>query len=262
MAVKTAYNTISISVEDHCAFVMLRRPPVNALNREMVRELTAVAKSFKTNRSVWVIAVTAEGNVFSAGADLKERSHVSDKEVAHVVKNIQSMVAAWVALPQPVIVGIQGAALGGGLELALAGDIIAASDSAILGFPETGLGIIPAAGGTQLLAHRTSLGIALHWILSAKRFTASQAHDDHIVDAVFSASTFDVEFRLLAKQVRAQAPLALREAKEAVRRSFLASLKRDFEFESKCYKTLIPTRDRKEALKAFHEKRTPKWSGK
>jgi enoyl-CoA hydratase/carnithine racemase len=262
MRIKKSFQHIIVEIENHLASVTINRPPVNALNQQLVRELTDIARSLAKKQDVWIIALRASGGVFSAGADLKERSDLTDKEISRVVKKIQRMVYEWTLLPQPVIVGLQGPTLGGGLEIALASDIIAAADTAILGFPEVSLGIIPAAGGTQLLTRRTSLGVAKKWILSAKRFSAQEAFNDNVVDFVLPTTAFEQEFRQLLNHIQSNAPLSLRQAKKSISKSFLASLKKGLRDETKCYNVLIGTKDRKEAITAFLEKRQPIWKGK
>lgn len=255
------YQHISIKIENHIARVILNRPPVNAMNKELVAELVYAAEQFKNNNEVWIVAVTAEGKTFCAGADLKERAGVPQDQVINFVKGIQSVAASWCDIPQPVIMGIQAAALGGGMEFALAGDILVASDSATLGLPETSLGIIPAAGGTQRLAQRTSSGIAKKWILTAKHFSAKEAKEDGVVDFVFSNEAFKEEFEKIVQHVASNAPLALRQAKKAIESSYSDWLLDGFENEKTFYEPLIPTKDRSEALKAFGEKRRPIWKG-
>lgn len=259
---QTVYRYVEVCLEDHLARVILNRPPVNALNRDLIAELTAVATSLRARSDVWVVTLEACGRIFCAGADLKERAAVPQSRVSGIVRNIQRMVAAWIRVGQPVVAGVQGAALGGGLELALAADIIVASDQATLGLPEVSLGIIPAGGGTQRLAQRTSLGVAGKWILTGARFTAQEALADGVVDYVFPASSFMVEFRRVASLVSSSAPLALRQAKKALTGLYATELLRGFKRESECYAPLITTADRSEALRAFAERRKPVWKGK
>ncbi len=256
------YQHILLKIENHIARVTLNRPPVNALNRELVEELIDLALHFKSNEEIWIVAVTANGKTFCAGADLKERAGVPQEQVINFVKGIQSVAASWCEIPQPVIMGIHAPALGGGLEFALAGDILVASESAILGLPETSLGIIPAAGGTQRMAQRTSSSIAKKWILTAKHFTAHEAKDDGVIDFLFSSEKFEKEFEKIIQQVASNAPLALRQAKKAIDSAYDDWLLDGFENEKTYYEPLIPTDDRREALKAFIEKRKPIWKGK
>jgi len=256
------YRHLTIEIEEHLAHVTINRPPVNALNKLLVEELALVAKTLSAIRDVWFVVLTAVGHVFCAGADLKERNSLEEKDVLQTVKKIQNMVYAWAAIPQPVVIGIQGSVFGGGLELALTGDIIVASETAVFGFPEVRLGVIPGAGGTQLLALLTSQSIAKKWILSAKRFSAREALEDHVINFVFSAKSFDREFSSFLADMLSNAPLAMRQAKKSIQRSLLASLRKGMNYESACYETIIATHDRREAIRAFLEKRSPQWQGK
>jgi len=256
------YQHVIVKIEKHIARVTINRPPVNALNRELVEELVDIAAQFKSNEDVWLVVVTANGKAFCAGADLKERVGVQPDQVMNFVKGIQTVAASWCEIPQPVIMGINAPALGGGLEFALSGDLLVASESAVLGLPETSLGIIPAAGGTQRLAQRTSSAIAKKWVLTAKHFSALEAKDDGVVDFVFPPGTFEKELEKIVQQVASNAPLALRQAKKAIDSSYDEWLLDGFENEKTFYQPLIPTDDRREALKAFIEKRKPVWKGK
>ena len=255
------FQHLNFNVTDHVARVRLRRPPVNALNRELVGELTELARQLRDLAEAWVVELAAEGKIFCAGADLKERAGIPDAGVADVVRGIQTMASSWMEVPQPVVVGIQGPALGGGLELALAGDILIASDEAVLGFPEVSLGIIPAAGGTQRLAQRASLGAANKWVLSARQFTAREALDDGVVDLVVPAAKFSESLATYVGLIVSNAPLALRQAKSAINSAYKERLQRGLTRELEAYAPLIATNDRREALEAFAQKRKPVWKG-
>jgi methylglutaconyl-CoA hydratase len=256
------YNHLSLTIDTHTARVVLSRPPVNALNREFVTELSKIASMLHINDAIHVVAVSSSLPVFCAGADLKERAFLPDGDVGSAVKYIQAMVRSWCALPQPVVVQINGAAMGGGLEFALAGDIIIASEDAQLGFPELRLGIIPAAGGTQLVTRRTNAGIAKKWILTGIKFSGSQAARDGVVDTAVSSSDLSAAFEHVIAALASQSPLALRQAKKAINDGIGRSLDDAFDIEHSCYEPLIHTQDRREALQAFLEKREPVWSGR
>jgi len=256
------WQFLRVSLREHTAHVDLNRPPVNALNRDLIAELTSVARSFAKRTEVWAVALSSSNRSFCAGADLKERATIPGSRVASIVRSIQRMIAAWLEIKQPVIAGIRGAALGGGLELALAADIIVASDDAILGLPEVNLGIIPAGGGTQRLAQRASLGVAAKWVLSGARFGAGEAFLDGVVDYVVPAPSFDRDFQGVVSDIASCAPLALRQAKKALTGRYRAALLKGFKDESECYAPLVPTEDRSEALRAFAQKRKPVWQGK
>ncbi|MBE0555671.1 MAG: enoyl-CoA hydratase/isomerase family protein, partial [Proteobacteria bacterium] len=131
-----------LEIDDHIARVELKRPPVNALNTEFVAELTELASRLAADDAVWLVVVSSRQKVFSAGADLKERAGIPDSQVLPIVQGIQVLAKTWGEIPQVVLMGIQGAALGGGLEFALAADLLAASHDATLGLPEVSLGIL------------------------------------------------------------------------------------------------------------------------
>lgn len=253
---------LKVKLREHTLWVKLDRPPVNALSQKLVAELRILAEWIPTNPEIWLVVVSNSGKVFCAGADLKERATVTDDQVASVVKSIQAAFQCWASIPVPVIMGVNGAAIGGGLELALTGDLIAVSASAKLGFPETHLGIIPGAGGTQRMPRRTSLGTANKWILTAEIFSAEEALKDGVAQYVFPDEAFETELMKLATQVEKNAPIALRQAKHAIQHGAAIDLDAALDIESKDYAALIPTRDRVEALVAFREKRPPKWQGK
>ena len=252
---------VRVTVRGRVARVQLDRPPVNALNQDLVAELTEVARFLRHTDSMWVVELCAAGKVFCAGADLKERAGLSDSRVSGFIQKIQRMIAAWIDVPQPVVAGLQGSAMGGGLELALAADIIVAADNIRLGLPEVTLGIIPAAGGTQRLAQRATPGTAGKWILSGARFSAAEALRDGVVDYIFPGESFAGGFEHVVSQVASCAPLALRQAKKALAANRRTVFLRGLKTEAECYAALIDTEDRTEGLRAFAEKRMPVWRG-
>ncbi|HVP37769.1 MAG TPA: enoyl-CoA hydratase-related protein [Candidatus Saccharimonadales bacterium] len=262
MSTPVAGGQVRLAVEDHVARVELDRPPVNALNRPFVAELREAAVALGGRPDVWVVVVTSRQRAFSAGADLKERAAMPEAEVLSAVEGIQGLIRAWGEVPQPVLMGLEGAALGGGLELALTADLLAAAEGVKLGLPEVGLGIIPAAGGMQRLALRASLGVARKWVLSAQPFTAREALADGVVDAVFPARTFRDDFEQLVRTVAGNAPLSLRQAKSVFARLTAPALQEGAAVERRAYEPLVATADRQEALRAFAEKRPPRWGGK
>ncbi len=256
------FKNLSFSIDKSVARIVLSRPPVNALNREYVLELLSLAQHLNRQKEIWVVAVQSALKIFSAGADLKERASLSAAQVASFERQIQKMVRTWLELPQPVVMRLDGSALGGGLEFALAGDVIVASEDALLGFPEVGLGIIPGAGGTQTLARRTNSGIARKWILTGRKFSARDALCDGVIDIVAPAANISAEFERIVAEISSRAPLALRQAKKAINKGFDLGLDGALAMERSCYAKLIPTRDRKEALQGFLEKRNPVWQNK
>jgi len=259
---ENSYQNLEYRLENHVAWVRLNHPPVNALSRQMVAELTSMATALAADDNVWLVAVTAAGKAFCAGADLKERRQIPEDQVATVVKDIQRMVFAWWKLPQPVVVGVQGPALGGGLEFVLAADLVAASETAQLGFTEVRLAVIPGAGGTQLSRWKLGLSRAGKWILSGRRFSAREALADGVIHWVFPPEEFEAEFQKLVEELAQGAPVALRQAKKALRAEITPMLEKGLEMESQFYQGIIETADRREALEAFLAKRKPRWRGK
>ncbi len=258
----TSYQHVQVLVSHHIASVRLNRPPVNALSQDFVKELAKLASAFHRNKEIWTVTLSASGHVFCAGADLKERRAQTASQAERAVQRIQQMVLSWMRIPQPVIVVVQGAALGGGLELVLAADIIVASEVAILGFPEVGLGIIPGATGTQRLTMRTTLGVASKWVLSGARFDAAEALRDGVVDFTFPSASLTEESERIISQVASGAPLALRQAKRSLNATYRLALQRGLRTESECYRQLVRSDDRNEALQAFADKRKPVWKGR
>jgi methylglutaconyl-CoA hydratase len=255
------YKHLSLTIHDHIARIVLNRPPVNALHREFVVELTSLTNALRVDDSVHIVTLSSALSVFCAGADLKERAFMPEGDVGPAVSAIQQMVHGFCTLPQPLVVNIGGTAMGGGLELALAGDIIIASDESQLGFPELRLGIIPAAGGTQLLTRRTNAGVAKKWILTGIKFSGTQAARDGVVDTAVNASDLSSAFEHIIASLATQSPLALRQAKKAINDGIGLPFAEALAVEHACYEPLIHTHDRREALAAFLEKREPVWSG-
>jgi enoyl-CoA hydratase/carnithine racemase len=165
------------------------------------------------------------------------------------------------ALPQPVVAALNGVALGGGLELALACDLRLAAEGVEVGLPEVGLGIIPGAGGTQRLPRLLGVARAKELILTARRVTAAEALAMGLVSAVVPPERLLEEALALAGRVARNAPISLRQAKRAIDGGLHLPLGQALDLENRLYQDCIPTRDRQEALRAFAEKRTPIFTG-
>jgi len=241
--------------------LVLDRPPVNALNSETLRELQQLIEYIQSRDDLRIVILTNTGHVFCAGADLKERQGMSDEEVQEFVTTIQNTLYSWYNLEIPTICAMQGGAFGGGLELALMCDFRILSEEAELGFRETRLGIIPGAGGTQRLSRIAGESAALKWILTGKTFTASEALADRVVDQVVEADLVMEEAESLSREILQAAPIAVRQAKQAIKSGLEKEYSEGLAIEQECYQLTIPTRDRKEALAAFAEKRKPRWNG-
>jgi methylglutaconyl-CoA hydratase len=259
---KHKFKFLKLDFHEHKIRVLLNRPPVNALSITMIEELRQCAEWISGESNIWLVSLSSSGKIFCAGADLKERVTIPEDKIDEVVHGIRTMTKAWANLPQVVLMGINGMAFGGGLELALAGDLIAINENALIGLPETSLGIIPGAGGTQRLSRRTTLATAKKWIFTASKFEANEALKDGVVDFVFPGATFENDFDGLIDRVFNNAPQALKAAKFALNRGFDTDIKTGLDIEREAYKSLIQTEDRVEALRAFKEKRKANWSGR
>jgi enoyl-CoA hydratase/carnithine racemase len=258
------FQFIKYSIENHIGRMTLNRPPVNALNRQLVSEIFAAAHLVNRDvarKEVRVLILASEGAHFCAGADLKERKEIPEDQVVHVVQGIRDAVQAIADIKAPTIAAMQGSALGGGMELALAADMRVLGESAKLGLRETALAIIPGAGGTQRLTRLIGYARAMEWIATAKIFDAQECLAHGVANRVVpDVELADAAF-YFAKLIAANGPLAVQYAKEAMQRGLDQPLSRGLEIEFECYKRIIPTADRREALQAFNEKRNPVFKG-
>jgi enoyl-CoA hydratase/carnithine racemase len=181
--------------------------------------------------------------------------------VAAFHRGVRDLLCGLEALPQPVVAAINGAALGGGLELALACDLRMAAEGVEVGLPEVGLGIIPGAGGTQRLPRLLGVARAKDLILTGRRVGAAEALSIGLVTAVLPAERLAEEALALAARVARNAPVSLRQAKRAVDQGLHLPLVEGLNLENRLYQACLPTKDRQEALRAFAEKRTPTFTG-
>ncbi|WEG12005.1 enoyl-CoA hydratase-related protein [Pullulanibacillus sp. KACC 23026] len=250
--------------QDHMASITLNWPEVmNCFNYDTLLELEAIIQDIHTDKSVRAVVITGAGpKAFSAGADLKERRTLAPQEVRRSVKKIGDVFNQVAELPQPTIAAINGYALGGGLELALACDFRYAAEGAYLGLTETSMAIIPGAGGTQRLPRLIGEAKAMELILTAKRLTAEEALQYGLVNKVVKADQLLDSCKELAAAVMKNGPIAVQQAKFAIKNGMNVDLATGLKIESKAYEVTIPTADRVEALKAFNEKRPPKFTGK
>ena len=243
------------------ATLTLSRPPVNALSREMVRELAAAAEALAADKSVSVVVIRSDQRHFCAGADLKERETIATSQVSMVVTAIRDYFDAVAHLPQPTIAAVHGSALGGGAELALACDLRIMADDVRFGFSETSLGIIPGAGGTERLPRLIGLSKAKELIFSARILDSGECLELGLAERVVPRTQLEKMARTYAEELACNAPLALRAAKQAIIQGLDRPLEEALKGEGKAYDSLIHTRDREEGIKAFLEQRSPEWRG-
>lgn len=243
--------------------IELNRPKAaNALSINMLKELQEAFELAKYDQNIRCIVITGAGKkAFCAGADLKERSEMDAIQVKKTVSLIRETINELEALPQPVIAAINGAAFGGGLELALACDIRVASRTAKLGLTETSLGIIPGAGGTQRLPQLIGIGKAKELIFTARKIAAEEALQIGLVEYVEEPEHVGRKAIEIAREIAQNAPIAITQAKKAINEGYLADLPTGLSIERAAYEMTIPTKDRLEGLKAFKEKRRPNYIG-
>ncbi|MEE3807718.1 enoyl-CoA hydratase [Lysinibacillus fusiformis] len=242
---------------------LTRSEAANAMSVQLLRELSDMLDQINGDPAVRVVLLTGAGEkAFCAGADLKERKGMADRQVKQIVQLIGATVAKVETLAQPVIAVLNGVAFGGGLELALACDLRIAATHAKLGLTETSLGIIPGAGGTQRLPRLIGLGKAKELIYTARRLSAAEAKDYGIVEYVYEEHEVMEKAQQLALEMAKNAPLSLVQAKVAINQGVEVDLATGLKIESLAYSALIPTEDRLEGLLAFQEKRAPQYSGK
>lgn len=254
---------VDYEVKGHLARVTLNRPEVlNCFDYETLKELGAIVDSIHTDKEVRAVIFTGAGEkAFSAGADLKERKTLNEAQVRRNVKKIRDVFSAIASLPQPTIAAVNGYALGGGFELALSCDFRIAVKDTKLGLTETSMAIIPGAGGTQRLPRLVGESKALELILTAKKITSQEALDDGISTAAAERHELIETCEHLAGKIMKNGPIAVQQAKFAVKKGLNTDLQTGLDIESKAYELTIPTNDRVEALKAFSEKRAPEFKG-
>ncbi|CAI5732195.1 unnamed protein product [Hyaloperonospora brassicae] len=243
-------------------FTMDRPDARNALGRQFMAEFRHALERVRYDSSVRVVIVrSAVPNVFCAGADLKERLHMTPAEAAASSRGYRTGFTDLEQLPMPTIAAIEGAALGGGMEMALACDLRIAGARAVLGFPETSLAILPGAGGTQRAARLLGIAKAKELIFTSRRLPAEAAEKVGLVDyAVPEDKAYDKALEI-AREILPNGPVGVRMAKEAIMKGSGVDLATGLAIENACYAQVIPTKDRVEGLRAFKEKRKPQYTG-
>jgi enoyl-CoA hydratase/carnithine racemase len=234
----------------------------NAISTALLRELGDELARAGGDRGLRCVVVTGAGDkAFCAGADLKERAQMSAEDVHAFHDGLRRALRGIEEAPQPFVAAINGAALGGGLELACACDLRVAAESAQLGLPEVSLGIIPGGGGTQRLARLVGVAHAKDLVLTARRITAAEALAMGLVTRLEPGSRLLAAALELAEQIARNAPVSLRQAKRAIDGGFHLPLEEALELENRLYQACLGTKDRVEALRAFAERRPPVFTG-
>ena len=256
-----SYTTILIETRGRVGLVTLNRPDaMNALNPTLVSELMEALEAFDADENIGAIVVAGNEKVFAAGADIKFMAEASEEEMRR-----SPFIGAFDRIrriKKPIIAAVSGWALGGGCELAMACDMIVASERAKFGQPEITIGVIPGAGGTQRLTLAVGKVIAMEMVLNNRTLSAQEALQFGLVNRIAPVESYLQEAVSLAEEIAARAPLAVRAGKEAVNAIFEGSLTEGLSTEKNLFYSLFSTEDQKEGMRAFIEKRKPDWKGK
>jgi len=258
------FENILFEKKNSIAYVTVNRPKVlNALNMATMEELRAAFTDIKNDAGVRVAILTGSGEkAFVAGADIGELSKhdpVSGKEDTHRGQSVLDLIEN---LGKPVIACINGFALGGGCEIAMACTMRLASENAKLGQPEVRLGMIPGYGGTQRLPRLVGKGIAMQLVLTGEMITAQEAHRLRLVNEVVAATELIPRAEAIAQKIIANAPLAVQYAMEAVNKGMEMTLAEGLYLEATLFGACCATEDKKEGTAAFLEKRAAQFKGK
>ncbi|XP_066479658.1 enoyl-CoA hydratase domain-containing protein 2, mitochondrial [Tiliqua scincoides] len=250
------------------AEILMNRPHAkNSLGKVLVDELYETLDLLRFDENIRVVIIKSKvGGVFCSGADLKERAKMTDAEADHFVQRLRSLMDGIAALPMPTIAAIDGYALGGGLEMALACDLRVAASSAKMGLIETTRGLFPGAGGTQRLPRCIGIGRAKELIFTGRQIDGQEASSIGLVNhAVPQNEEGDAAYQkalALAEEIVPRAPIAVKMGKLAINRGTEVDIASGMAIERMCYAQNIPTKDRQEGMAAFIEKRPPKFIGK
>ncbi len=255
------YQFILTETHQNVGLVRLNRPKeLNALNATLMEETMTALEAFDRDPAIGCMVLTGNERAFAAGADIKEMAGAGTVEML-----LRDAISRWDRLrkiKKPVIAAVSGFCLGGGNELAMACDMIVASETARFGQPEINLGVMPGAGGTQRLTRAVGKAIAMEMALNARMLTADEAARFGLVNRVVPVEAYLDEALKLAQEIAARAPLAIRLAKESVNNAFETHLADGLADERRAFYMLFSTEDQKEGMAAFVEKRKAEWKGK
>lgn len=256
-----AYTTIIVTKEEEIAVVQLNRPDVlNALNMKLMEELVDALETLDADNDVRAIVLTGNEKSFAAGSDIREMADASALQML-----LRDQFARWDRIrriKKPLIAAVSGFALGGGNEIAMACDMIVASETAKFGQPEINIGVMPGAGGTQRLTRAVGKAKAMETVLTGRMLSADEALRWGLINKIVPVELYLVEAKNLAREIAAKPPVAVRLAKEAILKAFDTTIEGGLEFERKNFYMLFATEDQKEGMRAFVEKRKAEWKGK
>lgn len=256
-----SYSSILIEIMESVGLIRLNRPKaLNALNSTVMSEVVDAVKTFDEDEGIKAIVITGNDKAFAAGADIKEMVEASSVDMF-----LADPIANWDAVSsfnKPIIAAVSGWCLGGGAELAMACDMIIASETAKFGQPEINIGVIPGAGGTQRLTKAVGKAIAMEMVLNNRTLSAQEALQHGLINRVVPVEAYLEEALTLAKQIAERAPLAVRIGREMVNHAFESFLAHGVASERRSFYYLFASEDKSEGMRAFIDKRAPKWAGK
>lgn len=260
----TTYNNVLYQTDNGIGMITLNRPKaLNALNSELLTELNGLLDEIAQDESVKVVIVTGAGDkAFVAGADIAEMQSMSPMEGRAFGKFGQAIFNKLENIPQPVIAAVNGFALGGGCELAMACDIRIASDRAKFGQPEVSLGIVPGFGGTQRLPRLIGKGRAKELLYTADMINAEEAYRIGLINKIVSADELLSTAKELAEKIMARAQVAVQLCKAAVNTGMDTDLASGIAYEAEVFGLCFASADQKEGMSAFVGKRKPNFTGK
>lgn len=257
------YENIKVEVKEKIAYITIARPQaMNALNMDVLNELSCALYDIEQDDAIYSVILTGEGKAFVAGADIAQMNSMNAIEGRQMMIAGHDVMNAIENLSKPVIAAVNGFALGGGCELAMACDIRIASEKAKFGQPEVNLGIIPGFGGTQRLSRLVGKGMAKYLIMTAEIITATEAQRIGLVEKVVAADELMAEAEKLASTINSKAPIAVSSAKRAINKGFNLDMSAASALEIEAFTAPFASDDKTEGMTAFLEKRDAKFERK
>ncbi|MBO9130575.1 enoyl-CoA hydratase [Bacillus sp. 165] len=256
-------NFLSLAIEENVGIITVNHQPANAVSSQVFHELSNLLEEVEKNNAIRAVVVHGEGRFFSAGADIREFTSVQDaKQASSLARTGQVVFERMEKFPKPIIAAIHGAALGGGLEFAMACHMRIVTENAKLGLPELNLGLIPGFAGTQRLARYVGKAKACELLLTAEPITGQEAVQWGLANKAVAEEVLLEEAMTLAKKAAGKSPVSVRAALELLQTTKTSEYYEGVEREAELFGEVFVTEDGREGVKAFFEKRKPVFSGK
>ncbi|WP_232695689.1 enoyl-CoA hydratase [Brevibacillus daliensis] len=257
-----SYPNVKLSKENHVAVITIDHQPANALNQTTLKSLGEALDDLASDDQVKAVVLTGEGRFFIAGADIKEFTELDEQKAVAVSEVGQQLFNRMETFSKPIIAAINGACLGGGLELAMACHIRYAAPEAKMGLPELNLGIMPGYGGTQRLPLLVGRGKATELILTSQLIDGEEAFKIGLVDALFPVEQVVEEAKKLANKISEKSAISVKLSLDAIHHGLLHGVEAGYKQEAKLFGQVFTTEDRKEGVAAFIEKRKPNFTNR